>query len=840
MVHLTWHSLRARRRRLASTAVAVVAGVAFLVGTLVLGDTIAANFDDLFSETAAGTDVVVRAESPVDGSIEADPGRRPIEESLVEELALIDGVEVAEGQVVGYGQLLGADGDPIGGNGPPRLAGSWITTPALNPYRLDQGRAPEGPDEVVVNRGAAEAGGLSLGDRAVVQVPAPVEVTIVGISTFGDADGLGETTMTAFTLDAAQQLVTRQPATVSSILVEAEAGQDADGLSARIGGLLPDGVEAVTGDQLVEERLDSLDFLTMLRVFLVAFALIAVLVAGLSINNTFSITVAQRTRELAMLRAVGASSRQVRRMVTLEALTVGVMAALVGVVAGIGVAGLLKALFAGFGFALPTGGLTVAPTAVAIGVIVGVAATLLAARAPARRAGRVAPIEALRASTADGSTLGRRRRGTAIGILVAGVALSAAGAGGAIALMGLGALALVVGTLAVAPVILPGFARVLGALLRRVRGVNGALAEGNARRHPRRTAGTATALVIGVAVVAMFTVVASSAAGTVEGDVSDGFGDADLSIATPVFGGGVLSPEVLEDLAGVAEVDQAVGVARATVLVDGDETEVTAADVALAGEVLDVSAREGSLGEIGLDEVVVSASRADDEGWTLGSGLEVTHLDGSTVPMTVGAVIEGSDALGGIVIPIATWFDHVSQPSYSNVFMTLAAGVEVEDGRVAVTDIAGRYTGDIQDRDEFARAAAAGLDMLVGLVYALLALAIVISLLGIANTLSLAVHERRQEIGLLRAVGQTRGQTRSVLRLESVIVATFGTSVGLILGALIGGLSFGAIAEGGVVVVPWARLAVILVVGMVAGVLAAARPARRAARLDVLDAIAAS
>jgi putative ABC transport system permease protein len=838
MLRLSWQSLWARRRRLASTAVAVVLGTAFLVGTLVLGDTIAANFDDLFTDTAAGTDVVIRSESPLDASFEADPGRRPIDEALVDEIAAIDGVEVAEPQIQGYGQLLGADGDPIGGNGPPRLAGGWITTPELNPYRLDEGRAPEAADEVVVNRGAMEDGELELGDRTVVQLPAPVEVTIVGVSTFGDADGFGDTTMTAFTFDAAQERVMREPGTVSSIAVKAEDRRDTAELSAHIGEVLPDGVESVTGDEIVDERLDSLDFLGTFRTILVAFAVIALLVAGLSINNTFSITISQRTRELALLRSIGATRHQVRRMVRIEAFTVGVVAALIGVVAGIGVAALLKGLFAGFGLALPTGGLTARPTAVVIGVSVGVIATLLAARAPARRAARVAPIEALRASTGDGA-MSRRHTVTAIAVLAVGAVLSVIGAGGAIALVGLGALVLVVGALLIAPVVLPPFAGVFGRLLRTARGVNGALAEQNARRQPRRTARTATSLFIGVAVVTMFTVFAASMADMVEGDVSVGFGSADLTITTPVFGGGVLSPELMDDLDTVPEVDDLVGVSRATVLIDGSQTQMAATDIARTGDILEVSVREGSLSNIAPDEIVVGESRAEDEGWSVGSTVEVTYLDNSTESMTVGAVIEDNDVLAGIVIPTEAWFDRALQPSYTSVFMTLADGVDLDQGRTAVTDIATRYTGDVQDRDEFAEAAGEGLDLLLGLVYAMLALAILISLLGLANTLSLAVHERRHEIGLLRAVGQTRRQTRSVLRLESVIVATFGTTLGLVVGALLGWLLFMAISDGGrSVVVPWISLVVILVVGMVAGMLAAWRPARRAARLDILDAIA--
>lgn len=839
MLQLSWQSLRARQRRLASTAISVVLGVAFLVGTIVLGDTIAANFDDLFSETAAGTDVVVRSESPLEASFAADSGRRPIDETLLDQLAALDGVEVAEAQVQGYGQLLGADGDAIGGNGPPRLAGNWITTPELNPYELAEGREPEAPDEVVINRGAAEDGGLSVGDRTVLQLPAPVEVTIVGISTFGGADGLGETTMAAFTFESAQARVMRQPGTVSSILVSAEDGEDTEQLRTRIAPLLPAGVEAVTGEEIIQERLDSLDFLGMIRVSLVAFALVALVVAGLSINNTFSITVAQRTREVALLRAIGASSRQVRRMVRFEALIVGAAGSIVGVLAGVGVGALLKGVFAGFGLALPTGGLVVERPAVVIGLTVGVLATLWAARAPARRAALVTPIEALQAAVGDGPSVRRSRVFVAIGALLIGGALLAAGTGGAVALVGIGALLLVTAALLMAPVALPPFARLLGVVLRRARGLSGELAEQNAVRQPRRTARTATALLIGVAVVAMFTVFAASMADSVEGDASAGFGNADLAITTPVFAGGTLSPEILDELDGVGEVDAAVAVAAATVVIDGEETEVVATDMGVAAGLLDVAARDGSLDDLGREGLAISETRAEDEGWRVGSTVDITYLDGSTSAMTVGAVFDDNELLAGIVLPTDTWFERAPQPAYSNVYLTLADGVDLDRGRAAINDIARRYTGDVQDRAEFAEASSAGLDMLLGIVYVMLALAILISLLGIANTLSMAVHERRHEIGLLRAVGQTRRQTRSVLRLESVIVATFGTALGLLLGTILGTALYLAVSDGDQAsAVPWSSLLVVLVVGVVAGMVAAWRPARRAARLDILDAIA--
>jgi putative ABC transport system permease protein len=344
MVTLTLRTMRARGRRLLSSGVAIVLGVAFLVGTLVLGDTLSANFTRLFNDVSAGTDVVVRLAATVGSSGAPDQDRGLIDSSLAATVQAVDGVAAVEGQVVGYGSLLGRDGDPIGGNGPPRQAGSWVTDPSLNPYELVEGRAPARPDEVVVNRGAAAAGDLAVGDTTVVQTPEPVTVTIVGIATFGGTDGLGQTTWTAFTLEGAQANVTRQPGKVSTLLATVRPGLDADAVRDRVAAALPPGVEAITGKRLAQERIDAIsaEFLTMLRTFLTAFAGIALLVATLTINNAFSITLAQRTRELALVRVVGASRRQLRRSVTFEALLLGAVASAIGAVAGLGVAGLLK------------------------------------------------------------------------------------------------------------------------------------------------------------------------------------------------------------------------------------------------------------------------------------------------------------------------------------------------------------------------------------------------------------------------------------------------------------------------------------------------------------------
>jgi putative ABC transport system permease protein len=752
----------------------------------------------------------------------------------------VTGVAGAEGQIVGYGSLLGRDGTAIGGNGPPRQAGSWITDAALNPYRLVQGRAPSAPGEVVVNRGAAKAGSLRVGDVTTLQTPQPVTVRIVGLATFGTADGFGRTTFAGFTLADAQANVTHQPGRVSSIVVRAGAGVSSDTLRDRIRSVLPPGVEAITGHQLTQERIDNISstFLDLLRTFLVVFAVVALVVATLSINNTFAITVAQRTRELALLRAVGASRRQVRATVSLEALTIAIVAASLGVIGGLGVAGLLKGMFDAFGFGLPAGGLTIHTSSMVIGAGAGVLATLLAAQLPARRASRVAPISALREAESEPRALTRRR-------IVTGATL--AGAGGVVAVAGAvtgpailaapGALALIIGALVLAPVAIVPAARVVGGLLRRVRPISGKFAEENARRNPRRTAATATALVIGVAVVSMFTLFTASLKATLDGQVRNGV-TTDLVVSTPSFGGGRLSPQLVDQLRGSPLVERAVGLGGGPVKIGSESTTVSATDAAQLGSVMRFDTIAGSVAGLGSDGIAVAKSAATRRHWNLGTPVTFTFPGGSTAQTTVRAIYDHADLLDDITMPAALYDAHTVQPTDTVVFVATRPGVPRDAARRTLTPLAIANGGSLQDISHYATSTTSGLNTLLGIVYVMLALAVLIALLGIANTLSLAVYERRRELGLLRAVGQSKRQVRSVLRLESVIVSTFGTALGLVLGGFLGWV-LAVTAGSDHFSFPIVQITIVAVLGGIAGVLAAIRPARRAARLPILDAIAA-
>ncbi len=846
MLTLTLKGIWAHKRRLVSTVAAVFIGVAFLSGTLALGDTLRANFDSLFTEANAGTGAVIRSAT----SIEADrqgpldvASRGLVDASLATTVAKVDGVAAAAASVEGYGQIIGADGDAVGGNGPPRLAGNWITDAALNPYRIVEGRAPQADDEVVINRGAATAGDLHVGDTTIVETPEPTSVRVVGIATYGDADGAGQVTFAAFTLPAAQRFLAGGRDQASSILVQAASGVSQEELVTRLQPVLPPGTEAITGAALTQESVDDINatFLNVLTGFLTVFAGVALLVGAFSIFNTFSILVAQRTRQSALLRALGASRRQVVSSVVLEALLVGVLASVTGLFGGIAVAGLLKAMFDAFGFALPAGGLTITTTSLVVPLIVGTVVTLGASVAPAVRASRVAPLAAMRDVAVDHSGASRARTIGGLLVLGVGAALTLFGAVGdaGLAVTGLGALLTIVGVVVFGPVVARVASGVIGAPVRRLRGVTGGLARDNAMRNPRRTAGTASALMVGVAVVTLFTVFAASLKSSLNGAVNRTFAG-DLAVTTGGFGGGALSPRLATELAALPQVQAAAGLGRGVARVDGQDEAVTVADPAQLAQVLDLHVVDGALAGAG-NGLAVSASAAHAHHWTLGSAVPVTFTDGSSTSLPVSAIYEEDDIPGPYIVPRSVWAPHAVQDLDTTVYVALADGVGVSQGIgavEAVTDAFGHP--DVLDRAQFVARSTRAIDIILGLVYVMLALAVVIALLGIANTLSLSIFERTRELGLLRAVGASRARLRSMVRWESVIVALFGTIGGLGVGLFLG-WALTAVAvdvRSAVFTAPVTQLFVVLTAGGVAGVLAAVRPARRAARLDVLAAIA--
>jgi putative ABC transport system permease protein len=820
--------LRAHKRRLVGTFLAVFLGVAFLAGTMVLGATLSASIDGFFARANAGTDVVVRNAVSVSSSPGAQRG--PIDAGIAEKVRAVPGVAVALPVVQGFGQIVGHDGTAVSVNGP-RVAESWLDDPGLNPWRIAAGRAPSTDDEVVLDRASANLGGLHVGDRTTLLTPNPVPVTVVGIATFGTADAFGGSSYVGLTLDAAKRYLV-PPGTLSSVSVRAQPGVAPDELVRRIAATLPSTVEAISGAELTQEDIDSVNtaFVSIFRTFLTVFAIVALLVATFSIYNTFAILVAARTRESGLLRAIGASRRQVLGTVVAEALAVGILATPAGLAAGLGLAALLKSAFAGLGFDLPTTRLVLTPATVAVCVPVGILVTLVAAAVPAWRAGRVAPLAALRAAAVEPTrpSVVRVVAGAILAVGGAGVAVVSPNAGGA----QLGSALTFVGVVVLGPVLARLASAGLGAPVAALRGVTGKLARRNAMRNPRRTASASIALLIGVGVVALFTIFgASLQTSTVDNLRSALTGD--LAVSSSRFGNGGMSPQLAADLARLPEVRAVAGVGGGSAVLDGTSVAVAVADPAMLPPVVHV---EGSVATLGDGQLAVTETVARQRSWHVGTVVPVRYANGAVDSLTVGAVYPTNPLLGDYLVPERTWRTHTAQYLHATVYVAVSG--DLSRARDAVTAVAARYgSPTVRDRDELFDATAQGIAQLLNVVYVLLALAVLIALMGIANTLSLAVHERTREIGLLRAVGATRRQVRGMLRWESVLTSLFGTLTGLGVGTFLGWVLVRSSGTGGFTAPP-VPLVVIAVGGALAGLLAGLLPARRAARLPLLTAIA--
>jgi putative ABC transport system permease protein len=837
----TVKSIAAYRRRLLATCSAVVLGVAFLAGTLGLVDTLMRGFSDLFGEANAGTDALVRSSVKV-GS-EGQTERGLVDRSLADEIASVDGVAAVAPRIEGSGRIVGADGDPVGDSGAPTVAGNWVDDDRLNPYDLAEGRAPAAPGEVVIDRQAAEDGDLAVGDTTVVRTRHPVHTTIVGLATFGTADSQGPATYAAFTTKFAEQVLMPEPGMASSIAVAAEPGVSQAALVSRLDAALPDGVEALTGAELTAEMVEqarevSVDFFGPI---LALFTIVALVVAAFSIYNTFSILVAQRTRESALLRALGASRGQVLRSVTVEALAVGLLGSVVGIAVGMALASGLLVLMDAAGRSTPTLSPTLSGGTIVIALAVGVIVTVLATLVPAVRASRVAPLAALRDIAVDRSGTSRKRAVAGAVVTGAGIVLTIVGAAGeALEATGLGALATLVGVVVLGPVVARPAAAVLGAPHAALPGTSGVLARRNAMRNPKRTAGTATPLMIGMAVVSLFAVVATSLKQSIAEVVDTQFAG-DLVIVGEGAGG--LSPDLAPAVAELPEVDAVTALGIAPVRIDGEDSVVTTFDPATIESVMDIGMRQGSLMDVGPDQVAISVEYAQDHGLALGDPVTVAYPDGATERQTVGAIYADDDLVGGggVLLRRDAYAPHTARPVDTNMLIALAAGVPETEGGAAVQQVANRFSApDVQTNDEFTQSIAGEINELLTIVYVLLILAILIALMGIANTLSLSVHERTRELGLLRAVGQSRRQVQAMVLGEAVTVALFGTAGGLGLGLFLAWALVEALASEGFTsfAIPAGTLAVVLTLGALVGVLAAVRPARRAARMDVLSAIA--
>lgn len=848
MWRVTLRGLVSHKVRYALTALAVLLGVAFMAGTFVFTDTIKHTFDGLFSDVYSHTSAVVRAKQPFTPETNFTSQRRLIDGDLVTPILQTPGVTDVSVGVEGYAQLVGRDGEPIGNPaaGAPTLGEAWTAgADRMEPYRFVEGRPPQTGHEVAIDKHSADVGKLEVGTRVTVLTKRqPREYTITGIVRWGTADSPLGASITLFDLPTAERVLT-EPGRVNEIDVAAAPGTSQQEMVDRLRATLTNpGLEVVTAAKVTEEGQTGIHkALSFFDTFLLVFAGIALFVGSFLIFNTFSIVVAQRMRELALLRAVGASRPQVIRSVLGESLLVGLVASAAGLGVGVVLAVGLKSLLAVLGFAIPSSGLVVTLRTVVVSVVVGVTMSLLAALVPAWKAGKVAPVAALRDVEVNEETRVVRRAVSGSAVLAVGGGLLLVGLFGGVShrmsYVGLGAAAFFVGVAVTGPVMARPLCRVVGSLLRW--SPTGRLARNNAMRNPKRTSASAAALMIGVALVALISVMASSTKDSIGALVDSSLrGDFVVGGGGQVGGESGFSPTLARRLTALPEVASATGIRSGSASIDGSPTVLLAVDPRRVQDLFDIDLRHGDLTAMGPHGIAVSQHTADADHLALGDTVTVTFPTTGVQRFAVDAIYGARTLAGDYVLSVAAARRDFSSQLDVEVYARLAPGVSADTGRAAIEGVLAAYpNATLMDRTQYKEEQESQIDQLLGLMYGLLGLALVIALIGIANTLALSIYERTHELGLLRAVGMTRRQLRGVVRGESVVIALLGTVEGLIVGVLLGCAVVAALRSQGVtrLSIPVTQLAIVAALAALAGVVAAMGPARRAARLDVLRAI---
>jgi putative ABC transport system permease protein len=842
MWNATIKGLLSHKLRLVLTAIAIVLGVSFVSGTYVLTDTMKATFTDLFQNVTKGTDVVVHTRETFGG----DQGdvRDPMPQSLLQQIQAVDGVKVAEGSVNGYAQFIGKNGKPVTTGGAPTLGVSIGQAPELNSSTtLRAGRLPSGPDEVVVDARTASKQDFKVGDRVKILFQGPARTfTISGIVGFGEADNLGGATLAGFTLPTAQQVLNR-PGQFDEIDVVAQPGVTQSELRDRIAAAVPSKYEAVTGVDQAKRSADEINnALGFFTTALLAFAGIALFVGAFLIFNTFSIIVAQRTRELALLRCLGASRRQVLGSVLLESGIVGLIASAVGLGVGIVLAIGLRAMLNAFGIDLPTTSTRFEVRTVIVALVVGVVVTLVSSFMPALKATRVAPVAAMRDEALARPARSIRRRSIIGGLVtLIGVGLLMLGlfkdTGNRVANVGAGVVVMFLGVAVLSPLVARPLARWIGWPFARVFRLPGNLARENAMRNPRRTASTAAALMIGVALVSFAGIFVASAKASFSG-ILDRSVTADYILTTESFQG--FSPELAKQLADVPELQAVTSIRSGGWKLNGQGQTLSAVDPAAYNELVRTETTSGSIAALQSGGVAVQDDVAKDHGWRVGSVIPMEFPRNGVQQEPVKAIYKDNQLNGQYLLSLADYQKGYSDQIDSLVVAKIKPGVAPATARAAVEQVAAGFPNvRVQDQTQYKANTGRQLDQLLNLVRGLLLFAIVIALFGIVNTLALSVYERVRELGLLRAVGATRRQVRSMIRWEAVIIAVLGAVLGLALGIFFGWAMSRALSSQGFseFSIPGGQLVLYVVLAGVAGILAAILPGRRAARVDMLRAI---
>ena len=845
MFRLVIRGVRSHLGRLILTLISVVLGVAFVSGSFVLADSLRSIFDQVSEDAFAGVDAQVRV---AEGDLNSSQGDLlKFSDSVITTVQALPEVEVAEGGIFAFEKTytIDASGEIVRPLGPPVFTTSWDGPSAVSSFRNIEGGPPIG-QQVVLDATQANAGGFSIGEEITISLPTgePELFTLVGTLDFGEG-GTGGAYFIGFDLPTTQRVLDAE-GLIDSIVVNAADGVTPEQLVAAISAVLPDGLEAVTGEVVIgEQQAEFGDFINIFGNVLLGFAVVVLFVSTFIIHNTFATLVGQRTRQYGLLRSIGASAKQIRGMVMLEAGFVGVFASILGLLGGLGVAALLKQLFSSGGAEFPDGPLEIRTRTIIVVVIVGMVVTLVSALLPALKASRVAPLEAFRNGGARQRSL-RFRLTIGAAVTVPGAVLLGLGMFGdagstsaTLSLVGVGGALTFIGVSMLSALFAGPVTSGLGLPVAKVKGVTGQLARGNASRNPQRTSATATALMIGLALISGVAVLTQSILDTFNDILEDSI-SADLFIFESNQGL-EFSAALVDQLQPLPEVADVSGFSTVQVRIDGEVRSATGFDSGVGTSVVDFGVIEG-VAEIGPGGLGVLDDAAAETGLQLGDVVPVEFEDGFITDIEVRAIFDDASVLGGEwLLDRSLTSEHVTVDDVSFIGLTYTEGVDTIFARSVVEEVTSAFPQlSVQDNTEFKEEAEGQIAQLQVVITGLLVLCLVVAFFGIVNTMALAVLERTREIGLLRAVGMTRRQLRTSVRWEAAIISLFGSLLGIALGLVLGAAAVVAIPDSFVssIGIPWGQLVVYALVGGGLGVLAAWFPARRAAKLDVLDAIA--
>ncbi|TCR20963.1 FtsX-like permease family protein [Streptomyces sp. BK205] len=841
MFRTALRNVLAHKARLLMTVLAVMLGVAFVSGTLVFTNTISEAYQKSSAKGFDQVDVAVTAES------EKDKGntigkRNELTQALLDQSAKVPGAANAIGVVSGFTAIADKDGKLIGG-GFQSQGGNYYG--AEDPrYPLAEGKAPHGANQVAIDSETAKRAGYKVGDTVRLSVDGPVlKPVITGIFTTDDGNVAAGGSLALYDTATAQKLFGK-PGTYDEIDVKAAAGTSQTALKAALDKALPaDRVETTTGRELADDQAELISSsMSGLKQGLLVFAGIALFVGTFIIANTFTMLVAQRTKELALLRAVGASRRQVTRSVLIEAFVVGLVAAVTGLVAGIGIGAGLRSLMGTLGATVPDGPLIITPGTVGAALAVGVLVTMLAAWLPGRRAAKIPPVAAMSSLHAKATTkslvlrntLGALFSGAGVAVILAATTMD--GSDGQ-APMGLGAVLLIIGVFILTPLLSRPLIAAAVPLMR-VFGISGKLARQNSVRNPRRTAATASALMIGLTLITGMTVMAGSLQKSID-KMATAAVKADYVVS--MANGNELSPDVEKKLAKVDGVTEVSPLRNAASRIDGETEYLTGVNGSAIGKLTDLKVDNGTF-KVGGTDVVVDKDRAKSFGWRAGSTFTVHYEDGKAQRLTVAGVYEGNELISGIMLDTATLSPHLRDASDMQVMLKTSDGTSDATKDRLEKALGSNPAIKVQDKKDLSDSIAQMFTLMLNMLYGLLAMAVLVAVLGVINTLAMSVFERSQEIGMLRAIGLDRKGIKRMVRLESLVISLFGGVLGIGLGVFFGwaaGELLGARMATYELVLPWARMAVFLLLAATVGILAALWPARRAARMNMLSAIKA-